>query len=253
MALIQLENVSVDFPVYDSTTRSIKNRLLSGSVGGTIASANGHASTVKALNSVTGVVEHGTRVGLIGHNGAGKSTLLRVLAGIYEPSSGHVHIDGQVAPLFDISLGMDYEANGYENIKLRGLFLGLRKSEIAEKTNEIIDFTGLGDFLGLPVRTYSAGMKLRLAFSISTAIDPDILVIDEGIAAGDSEFIEKANRRLRDFTDRASIIVLASHSAQLIREMCDHVVLLERGRIVATGDTATMLRLYADKAGVSGR
>ena len=162
-------------------------------------------------------------------------------------------IEGHVAPLFDISLGMDYEATGYENINLRGLFLGLSKAEIEEKVDDIIAFTGLGDFLGLPVRTYSAGMKLRLAFSISTAIEPDILLIDEGIAAGDSEFIQKANRRLREFAQRASIIVLASHSAQLITDLCDHVVLMEGGRIVATGDTATMLRLYADHAGVAGR
>lgn len=253
MAFIQLEHVSVSFPIYDGTSRSIKSRLLSSPVGGHIASAGRRGATVKALDRITGIVNHGTRVGLIGHNGAGKSTLLRVLAGIYEPCSGRMFIEGHVAPLFDISLGMDYEATGYENINLRGLFLGLSKAEIEEKVDDIIAFTGLGDFLGLPVRTYSAGMKLRLAFSISTAIEPDILLIDEGIAAGDSAFIQKANRRLREFAQRASIIVLASHSAQLITDLCDHVVLMQGGRILATGETATMLRLYADHAGVAGR
>ena len=251
MAFIQLDNVSVELPVYDSSSRSIKTRLLSSPVGGQIASPGGHGTNIKALNGVTAVAKHGSRVGLIGHNGAGKSTLLRVLAGIYEPTAGSVRVDGEVAPLFDVSLGMDYDATGYENIKLRGLFLGLSKTEIEAKTDDIIEFTGLGNFLALPVRTYSAGMKLRLAFSISTSIDPDILLIDEGIAAGDSEFIEKANRRLRNFADRASIIVLASHSAQLISDICNHVVLMEHGRILATGKTTTMLRQYADRAGVS--
>jgi ABC-2 type transport system ATP-binding protein/lipopolysaccharide transport system ATP-binding protein len=140
---------------------------------------------------------------------------------------------------------MDHEATGYENIRLRGLFLGLSKSQIDQKTNDIIDFAELGGFLDLPVRTYSAGMRLRLAFAISTAIDPEILLIDEGIAAGDAAFLEKANRRLHDFTSRASIIVLASHSPELITSMCNYAIILERGRIAAAGTPAEMLHLYS--------
>lgn len=201
---------------------------------------------VNALNNVSEQFNHGSRVALIGHNGAGKSTLLRVLAGIYEPCSGDLHIDGHVAPLFDISLGMDHEATGYENIRLRGLFLGLTRSEVEEKIDDIVDFAELGGFLDLPVRTYSAGMRLRLAFAISTAIEPDILLIDEGIAAGDAAFLEKANKRLQEFTNKASIIVLASHSPSLIQNMCSSAVIMERGRIIATGKPDDMLHLYAN-------
>ncbi|MBK1617742.1 ABC transporter ATP-binding protein [Lamprobacter modestohalophilus] len=247
MARIQLDNVSVSFPVYDSSTRSIKNRILSNNAGGSIDNdTNKHQSTVNALEQVTETFDHGTRVGLVGHNGAGKSTLLRVLAGIYEPCSGNLLIRGHVAPLFDIALGMDHEATGYENIRLRGLFLGLSKSEIDRKTDDIIDFAELGGFLDLPVRTYSAGMLLRLAFAVSTAIEPEILLIDEGIAAGDAAFLEKANKRLHEFTNRASIIVLASHSPDLIMSMCTSVVIMERGRIIASGNPAEMLQFYAD-------
>ena len=247
MASIRLNNVSVAFPIYDSSTRSIKNRILSNQAGGSIQTSPGtHQSVVNALSSITEEFNHGTRVALVGHNGAGKSTLLRVLAGIYEPCSGTLQIDGHVAPLFDISLGMDHEATGYENIRLRGLFLGLSRSEIENKIDDIVDFAELGGFLDLPVRTYSAGMRLRLAFSISTAIEPDILLIDEGIAAGDAAFLDKANKRLHEFTNKASIIVLASHSPDLITNMCTSAVVMERGTIVATGKPADMLELYAN-------
>jgi ABC-2 type transport system ATP-binding protein/lipopolysaccharide transport system ATP-binding protein len=247
MASIELSDVSVSFPVYDSSSRSLKNQLLSGSTGGSIKSDAQEPSVVEALSGITGTVSDGDRIGLVGHNGAGKSTLLRVLAGIYEPCSGSIKVDGHVAPLFDISLGMDPEATGYENIVLRGLFLGLSRREIARKTPDIVAFTELGEFLNLPVRTYSAGMRLRLAFAVSTAIEPEILLLDEGIAAGDAAFFKRANERLASFVSRAAIIVLASHSAELIQSMCNSAVLMERGRVVSAGVPSVILEQYRQR------
>jgi ABC-2 type transport system ATP-binding protein len=246
MAEIHLNNVSVTFPIYDASSRSLKKRLVGAATGGRIQSEAG-PSVVEALGGVTLDFRHGDRVGLIGHNGAGKTTLLRVLAGIYEPGSGEVRVEGHVAPLFDISLGMDAESNGYENIVLRGLFLGMSRAEIRARMDEIAEFTELGSFLDLPIRTYSAGMRMRLAFAVSTSIRPDILLLDEGIGAGDAAFVDKASRRLQDFTDTAAIIVLASHSEQLVGRMCRSSVLLEHGRVVGVGDTEEILALYRER------
>ena len=246
MASIILEQVSVSFPLYDQAHRSIKNRILSSATGGRITTAQdrGGMTVVQALDQVDLIIEHGNRVGLVGHNGAGKSTLLRVLAGIYEPNSGRMRVDGAAAPLFDITLGMDPESTGYENIVLRGLYLGMSRRQIRAAMDEIADFTELGEFLTLPLRTYSAGMRMRLAFAVSTAIAPDILLLDEGIGAGDSAFIDKARNRLGAFTAQAGIIVLASHSPELLLSMCQNAVLMEHGRIIAIGGTAEILQLY---------
>ena len=195
-------------------------------------------------------IEHGERVGLIGRNGAGKTTLLRVMAGIYEPPAGTVEVEGRVAPLFDIGMGMDPESSGYENILLRGLYLGLRKAEIRAKVDEIAEFTELGEFLEMPLRTYSAGMFARLAFAISTSIDPEILLLDEGIGAGDEAFLEKAKQRLDAMINRARIMVLASHSDELVRKLCNRAILMQNGEIVASGSTDEMLERYHGKASV---
>jgi ABC-2 type transport system ATP-binding protein len=246
MAFIRLDNVVVSFPVYDQSSRSLKKRLISATTGGRIESDadSGKISVVQALDGVTLSFQHGDRVGLVGHNGAGKTTLLRVLAGIYEPTIGTAEIEGHVAPLFDVSLGMDPESTGYENIVLRGLFLGLTHREIDARVDEIAEFTELGRFLTLPIRTYSAGMRMRLAFAVSTSIEPDILLLDEGIGAGDAAFLEKAHRRLAEFTGKAAIIVLASHSEGLIRQMCDTAVLMEHGRVLRVGGTDGILEHY---------
>jgi len=167
------------------------------------------------------------------------------MAGLYEPCEGEAIIQGHIAPLFNISLGMDPDLNGYDNIFLRGIFLGLKRREIAGMVDDIAEFTELGEFLDLPIRTYSAGMRMRLAFAISTAIKPDILLLDEGIGAGDAAFLEKAKKRLSDFTQRAGVIVLASHSNSLIRQICNSAILMERGRVMAVGSVDEILRLYA--------
>ncbi|SDW62081.1 ABC transporter ATP-binding protein [Thiocapsa roseopersicina] len=248
MASITLEQVSVSFPVYSSATRSIKNRLIQSATGGQIRSESGsdRISVVQALQDINLRLESGDRIGLVGHNGAGKTTLLRVLGGIYEPNEGRVSIKGSTVPLFDISLGMDPESTGYENIVLRGLYLGLSRSQMRARLEEIAEFTELGDFLNLPIRTYSAGMRMRLAFAVSTSVAPDILLIDEGIGAGDAAFLQKASERLKLFTEQVSIIVLSSHSEALISKMCTKAVLMEHGRVVGAGTTAEVLEQYRE-------
>ena len=246
MASITLEKVSVSFPVYSSATRSIKNRLMSSATGGQIRQGNGtkYITLVQALQDIDLKLASGDRIGLVGHNGAGKTTLLRVLAGIYQPNEGRVIIDGSTVPLFDISLGMDPESTGYENILLRGIYLGLTRSQIRARMDEIADFTELGDFLNLPIRTYSSGMQMRLAFAVSTCVAPDILLLDEGIGAGDAAFIKKASDRLKLFMEQVSIIVLSSHSEELISRICVKALLLEHGRVIGAGPTAEILEQY---------
>ena len=246
VASILLENVSVSFPVYSSSTRSLKNRLIQSATGGQICAdgATQRISIVQALQNINLSLKSGDRIGLVGHNGAGKTTLLRVLGGIYEPNCGHVSIHGSTVPLFDIGLGMNQESTGYENIILRGLFLGLTRQQIKSRLDEIAEFTELGDFLDLPIRTYSAGMQMRLAFAVSTSVVPDILLLDEGIGAGDASFLQKARERLKRFTDQVSIIVLSSHSEELISGMCSQALLMEHGQIVKHGPTEEVLALY---------
>lgn len=255
MASIRLDNVSLAFPIYDASSRSLKKRFinvnLGGQTGGRIDPSDAkHPSVIRSLDQVSLSFEHGDRVGLVGHNGAGKTTLLRVLSGIYEPGAGRVEVNGQVAALFDITLGMDLDATGYDNIYLRGLFLGLSAKEINARTEEIASFTELGNFLDMPIRVYSAGMRMRLAFAVSTSIEPEILLLDEGIGAGDAAFIEKANQRLDAFTDKVSIIVVASHSDALIKRMCNKAVLMERGRVLSVGPTEEILEDYRQRIAV---
>jgi ABC-type polysaccharide/polyol phosphate transport system ATPase subunit len=180
----------------------------------------------------------------MGHNGAGKTTMLRVLAGIYLPSSGKIEISGKVSTLFTTSPGLDSEDTGYENIITCGRFLGMTKREVENKTPDIAEFTELGDYLSMPVRTYSAGMLMRLGFAVATAIDPEILVLDEGLSAGDARFTEKATRRVEALIQKSNILVLASHLEGLIKQMCNRVILLDHGSIVADGDPDTVIAQY---------
>jgi ABC-type polysaccharide/polyol phosphate transport system ATPase subunit len=242
---LTLENVGIDYPIYHSSSRSIRKHLgLGALVGGRIASTTSTVTVVQALRDISLDLRPGDRVGLVGHNGAGKTTLLRVLAGIYHPTAGRVTCVGHRMPLTDISVGQDDEATGYEMILMRGLMLGLKRAEIEAKVNEIAEFSELGDFLSLPIRTYSTGMALRLFFSIATSITADILLMDEWIAAGDEAFMKKANARLQALVDRAQIIVIASHSRPTLRRICTRGVLLEGGRIKCDGSLENVLRAY---------
>jgi ABC-2 type transport system ATP-binding protein/lipopolysaccharide transport system ATP-binding protein len=244
MASIQIDHVSVQFPIYNADTRSLKTRLMHMTTGGHIGRDTGNRVCVEALTDVTLTFEHGDRIALIGHNGAGKTTLLRVLAGIYEPVRGAVYRDGRVVPLFDMSLGMNPEATGFENITLRGRFLGLETKQIRARMDEIAEFTELGDYLAMPVRTYSTGMMLRLAFAICTSIEPDIMLMDEWIGVGDAGFLAKASQRLNDFVGRAGILVLASHSTALLEANCNKGVLMHAGKVEAFGPIGDVLGAY---------
>jgi ABC-type polysaccharide/polyol phosphate transport system ATPase subunit len=227
---IQLNAVSIDFPIYNLSARSLKKQFLHVSTGGVISNKEKRV-VVKALDNVTLKLSHGDRVGLIGHNGSGKSTLLRVLAKIYEPSQGSIHHQGKIIPLLNVMLGMDHESTGYDNIILRGLLLGLTRQQIRSNLAQITEFTELGDYLSAPVRTYSSGMQLRLAFAVTTCIQPEILLMDEMIEVGDAAFIQKAQTRLHEFIDRSGILVLASHSPSTIQKFCNKVALLEKGQL----------------------
>jgi ABC-type polysaccharide/polyol phosphate transport system ATPase subunit len=236
MVSVQLANVSVYFPVFDTSARSLKKRVIALSTGGRIGHDRTDHVVVQALDGVDLSLKRGDRLALLGRNGAGKSTLLRVIAGIYEPTRGRLVVRGRVAALLGGNPGMDPDSTGRENIVLHGLYLGLSKTEIKRQTEGIIEFTELGSFIDLPLRTYSTGMRARLSFGIATAVIPEILLLDEGIGAGDATFIENANRRLNEFVDRAGILVLASHSEALVRQFCNKYVLLERGKVTSAGE-----------------
>jgi ABC-type polysaccharide/polyol phosphate transport system ATPase subunit len=236
-----------EFPIY-GTQPSLRKALFGRAVGGLLRhpDENVNRVVVRALDNVSLTLNHGDRVGIIGHNGAGKSTMLRVLAGIYQPSHGLISINGHVSPLFNTSPGMDMDDTGYENIVTCGLMLGMTHAEIERKLPEIEAFTELSDYLALPTRTYSSGMLVRLGFAIATAIDPEILLLDEGLGAGDARFAMRAAERVEALIGRSSIMVLASHSDELIRQMCSRAILLKHGHVVADGPTENVLELYAE-------
>lgn len=249
MARIVLDTVSVGFPVHVQSARQLLlANLVPGRAGGKIASGKSdHDVTVKALDGVSLALENGDRLGLLGHNGSGKSTLLRVCAGIYRPTSGTVTIDGRIATIFELTTGMNWEETGRINIGLVLRCFGYSSVEIAELTEEIADFTELGAFLDMPIRTYSAGMIARLAFAIATSPEPDILLIDEVIGAGDADFIAKARGRLSELIGRSGVLVLASHSNDLIRQTCNKVAIFEAGQLLFLGETEEGLAEYVQR------
>jgi len=239
---IATKDACVDFPIFDAKSRSLKKTVM-GLVGGNIASQS-KVPIIEALTDINVHLEHGARVALVGHNGAGKTTLLRLLAGIYEPTRGIAEIRGRVAPIFDLGVGMDPEITGLENIIIRGLFLGMTRQQMEERVDDIAEFTELGDFLRMPLRTYSTGMRVRLALGVVTSIDPEILLLDEGIGAVDSAFLEKSKRRLSDLVDRSGLLVFASHSDEFLRELCDTAIWMEHGRVREQGPLEDILRAY---------
>lgn len=247
MASIELQNVCVEFPVYNVNSRSLKKRFLRLATGGNVSSDANQHIVVKSLNDITLSIMHGDRVGLIGHNGAGKSTLLRLLANIYEPVAGNILIDGSVSPMLDIMSGIEAEFTGRENISIRGTILGLTKKQIQSHVDDIAEFTGLGDYLDMPVRTYSSGMKVRLAFAISTSINPDILLIDEVFGAGDANFMQKARDKMISLLNQSSIVVIATHAKDLIKQFCNKALLLEGGTIKFFGDVEEAMARYQTK------
>lgn len=233
MAYLSLDKCTLHLPVYGTGNRSLKQMVLSAATGGRLAAGSRNITVVEALRDVTLDIRPGDRVGLVGHNGAGKTTLLRMLAGIYEPTFGTLRSEGRITSLLDVTLGLDYEASGYENILLRGLMLGASKAQMRELTPSIAEFSELGEYLHMPVRTYSSGMVLRLAFSIVTSVEADILLMDEWLSVGDASFVAKAEERMQSFVGRASIMILASHNPQIISDLCNVKLTLEHGTIKA--------------------
>lgn len=237
MATVILENVNAHFPIYGAQQQSLRKALFQRATGGSIEreGKNNDRITVKALSDISLALRDGDRVGLVGHNGAGKSTLLKLMAGIYPPVSGTVRVEGRVTPLFDAMPGLDGEDTGYENIITSGMLIGMTRREIEAKIPEIEEFCELGEYLSLPVRTYSTGMTMRLGFALVTSLDPGVILMDEGFGTGDLRFAERAEARMKEFIGRSPIMVLASHSDKIIRTMCNKAVLMESGRIVAFG------------------
>lgn len=239
MAEITLQNVTIEFRVAAETPRTLQSAVFD-----LIRPRRTTARRIFALDGVSLQLTAGERVGIIGPNGAGKSTLLKVLAGIYPPHQGRVQIDGHVCPLFEFTTGFEMDATGWDNIRTRALLLGMPTREIEQKIGEIGQFSELGDFLDIPVRHYSSGMLLRLAFATSTAVDPEILLLDEVMAAGDAAFIERARTRMNALMERASIVAFVSHSLPTLASFCQRTVWLEHGRIVLDGPTQEVIHAY---------
>ena len=233
MAHIVARELYIEFPIYGVNSRSLKKAIFRAATGGLIALDTSDHVVVRALNGVSFELNDGDRIGLVGHNGSGKSTLLRVLAGAYEPMRGSVQVDGRVASMLNIWIGMNEEATGYENIFLRGVVMGFRRRELKPLVDEIIAFSELGDYIHMPMRTYSAGMSMRLAFAISTCVSADILLMDEWLSVGDHDFAEKAKARLASLVQSARIMVLASHDESLIRANCNKIMRLSHGELTS--------------------
>jgi ABC-2 type transport system ATP-binding protein len=242
MVSIDVWNASVDFPIFDAKSRSLKKAVL-GKVGGHIGTEN-RVPVIEALKDITLSLSDGDRVALVGHNGAGKSTLLRLLSGIYEPTTGASKIVGKIAPVFDLGVGMDPEISGIENIMIRGLFLGMSRKAMEKRVDDIAEFSELGDFLQMPLRAYSTGMRVRLALGIVTSIDPEILILDEGIGAVDAAFMDKARARLIDLVKRSGLLVFASHQDDLLIELCNQAIWMDGGRMKQQGTLREVLTAY---------
>jgi ABC-2 type transport system ATP-binding protein len=252
MVSIDVRDASVDFPIFDAKSRSLKHTVL-GVVGGNVAANARKVVVIEALRGIDLHLQDGDRLALVGHNGAGKSTLLRLLSGIYEPTRGRALVDGRVAPVFDLGVGMDPEISGLENIIVRGLFLGMSRKQMEARVDDIAEFTELGNFLHMPLRTYSTGMRVRLALGVVTSIDPEILLLDEGIGAVDAAFLERAKGRLKDLVDRAGLLVFASHSDDLLEQLCTSALWMEHGTIRQQGPLREVLDAYKGRSpAVSG-
>lgn len=225
--------VRIEYPILQSTDRSLKRRFVHAATGGRVARDTHDHIVVTALNQVSFAVAEGERVALVGHNGSGKTTLLRAIAGVYEPAGGTMLVQGTISSLFDIASGFDPDATGRENVVLRGLIMGLTRAQIGERMNDIREFSGLGDYLDLPSRVYSTGMRLRLAFAVATSVRRDIVLMDEWLSVGDAEFAESAERRLHQYVAQTSILVIATHNEDLVRKLCTRRIELHQGSIVS--------------------
>jgi ABC-type polysaccharide/polyol phosphate transport system ATPase subunit len=245
MPRIEVTNASIAFTVRQTRKVSLKEYV----VKGLFRRSLNPAMTVHALSGFSLSAGDGDRIGIIGHNGAGKTTLLKMLAGIYPPTEGTCEVDGHICSLFDITLGFEQEATGWENITYRAYLQGETPATLRSKIDEIGAFSELGDFLTLPVRNYSAGMKMRLAFAIATSTDPEILLIDEVLAVGDMAFQMKARSRMRELMSASRLMVVVSHDLNTITETCNRVLWMKHGQVVQQGSPEEVVKAYADSVG----
>ncbi|MBP0494683.1 ABC transporter ATP-binding protein [Pararoseomonas indoligenes] len=234
MALIEAQGLRVEFPLYHLAARSLKKRLLARAAA-RVRTDEANRVVVSALRDLDFRIGSGERVALIGRNGAGKTTLLRSLAGIYEPVGGRLSIDGSLGSMIDPAAGMDQDSTGRENVRLRALYRNLGPAEQARLEEEVAEFAGLGEFMDVPIKGYSAGMAIRLAFAIATSMQPQILLMDEWFLAGDAAFMGKAEARLAELVSGADILVIATHDMEIVRRWCTRAIRLDAGRIVADG------------------
>ena len=240
MARIELTDINLTFSLRQTRRVTLKEYLLKGlfftSVNPVVA--------IHALNDLTLTLRNGERLGIIGHNGAGKTTLLKMLAGVYPPTSGTRIVEGKICSLFDISVGFEGEANGWDNISYRGYLQGETPATLRKKRQEIADFSELGDFLNIPVRYYSAGMLVRLAFAIATATEPEVLLVDEVLSVGDLAFVNKAKERMRQMMRKSSLMVLVSHDLTSVTEFCTRALWMEHGRVLMDGPPGEVVAAY---------
>lgn len=237
MASVKVQGVTLDYHIYNIRARSLKNAVFNMAVGGKFFKGDSDVVVVRALENISFSLDEGDRLGLYGHNGSGKSSLLRVVAGIYPPSKGVVQINGNLSSMVDIGWGTDPEATGLDNIKQFALARGIHPKVVAKSVPEIVEFSGLGAFINLPLRTYSAGMYARLMFSVATAFNVEVLVLDEWLGAGDADFVEKAEERMKTMVDSAKIVVFASHNIRQLKDVCNKIMHLEAGKVVYYGKT----------------
>ncbi len=258
MPRIIADNLCIEFPIYERNARSLRHHLVinrlpardnrkapdTRPVGASIVEQADGRFVVRAIDSANFTLNDGDRLGIVGHNGAGKTTLLKAIAGIYEPISGSIAVTGRVSPLFNVNEGMDPDSTGFENIWLRCRVLGMTNDDIDRCIDDIAEFTGLGDYLDMPIRTYSSGMLVRLTFAVTTALDHDILVMDEMIGAGDAAFVEQAQVRLRAFVGRSGILIVATHSPAILHQWCNKGMLMHQGRVEAMGSVDEIIAAY---------
>ncbi len=236
--MIHVENVSVRYLMSYDRVKSIKEYLVQ------MVKGKLKYEEFWALKEVSFQLERGQVLGIIGHNGAGKSTLLKVISGILKPTEGSVSLGGAVVPMLELGSGFDQDLTGRENIFLNGAILGYSEQYLKDKYDEIVEFSELGKFIEVPIRNYSSGMLMRLAFSIATVVNPEILIVDEILAVGDAAFQEKSKARMKQLMSGGTTVLFVSHSLDQIREMCDKVIWLEHGRIKMAGETAQVCDAY---------
>ncbi len=245
MAKLSFTDVVVRYPVYASSRqRSILGFAANRASFGHIARDAGHIPVVDALTGVSFDLKDGDRLALVGRNGSGKTTILKVCAGLILPDAGETRIKGSRAAILNPSAGLDPEKTGVDNVNTIGRLLGVPRERRRALLEDVAEFTELGDFLNLPVRTYSSGMTIRLAFALATSIERDIIIVDEVIGAGDAHFVEKAAKRVRAMFKRAKILVLATHAGQIASQLCNRAIWMDSGKIVMTGEPGAVWKAY---------